>query len=81
MHVNPYIAIQTPEEDKDAICNHRLTAHFKHGLISDLVISKHRKKYGHARHQMSLLKLYVIKQYRTQTHFILGLHFIASGLI
>ena len=39
----------------------RLTAHFTCGLMSDLVICKCRKEYGHEWHQMSLLRPAVIK--------------------
>ena len=36
------------------------------GLMSDLVICKHRNEYGHTWHWMSLLRPGVIKQHRTK---------------
>ena len=44
----------------------RLTDNFKCDLMSDLVICKHRKEYGHTQHWMSLLTPDVIKQQKTQ---------------
>ena len=45
----------------------RLTAHFVCGLMSDLVICKRWKGYGHTWHQIPLLKPGVVKQHKTQT--------------
>ena len=42
----------------------RLTAHFMCGLMSDLVVCKPWKEYGHTCHWMSLLRPCVIKQHK-----------------
>ena len=42
----------------------RLTVHFTCGLMSDLLISKHRKKYGHTWHWVSLLRPGVTSQHK-----------------
>ena len=45
------------------ICNHHAEAHFMYGLMSDLVIAN-LEKYGHTGHQISSLRLDVIKQHK-----------------
>ena len=37
------------------------------GLVSDLVICKHRKEYGYTGHPVSLLRIDVINEHKTQT--------------
>ena len=44
----------------------RLTAHFMCGLMSDLLICKFIKTYGHTWHRMSLLRPGVIKPHKTK---------------
>ena len=49
-----------------AICNHKSDnpLYMWPVMMSDWVICKHRKEYGHTRHQMSLLRPGVIKQHK-----------------
>ena len=47
-----------------AIRNHQAYSPIICGLISDLVICKHMKKYGHTSHKIPLLRLGVSKQYK-----------------
>ena len=49
-----------------------LTAHFTCGVMSDLMICKHTKDYGHTSHQMSLLRPGVIKQHKLKLQPIMG---------
>ena len=42
-----YIPTQPPEEDQVAICSGQANIPYICGLMSDLVICKDRKEYGH----------------------------------
>ena len=65
MYVNPYITHTNPwGRLKWSYGIIRLTAYFMCGLMSDLVLCKFRKRYGHTWHRMSLLGPDVIKQHK-----------------
>ena len=67
-HTHPH---KPPWKNKWPSAIIRLTAHFMCGLMSDLVIFKHRKEHGRTQHRMSLLKPSVIKQHKPNPLFIL----------
>ena len=61
-------ASKPPKEDlKCPSAITKLTAHFTCGVMFHLAICKHRKEYGHVWHRMSVLRLGVVKQHKTQT--------------
>ena len=50
----------------------RLTVHYICGLVSDLVICKHREECGHTWHGMSFLRPGVIKQHKPNTNIVVS---------
>ena len=78
-YINPFIPTQIGGRLKWSYAITRLTAHFMHGLMFDLVICKFRKKvckFGHTWHRMSLLIPDVVKQSKPKPKPIVKLEYI-----